>query len=166
MPPLESFSIEFCKLSTIPENLLDWSKIKAIGIEGNPFYCNCSMAWLINDMTSPKHIFNFQQISPSSYRGTNDMKCFGPHALRDTSFIHISGKFCLNEKKKHDLTENNSNWSYFLVIVVAFIFGFVSFPIGCYCIRLRKQKDLFFYKKNSDKIMDDFDDGGTSISNV
>uniref|UniRef100_A0A914PAA4 Uncharacterized protein n=1 Tax=Panagrolaimus davidi TaxID=227884 RepID=A0A914PAA4_9BILA len=62
-PALESFSIEYCNLKTIPENLLNWNKIAKFGLGNNPFICNCSMAWLINDILSPTHTMNLQKVA-------------------------------------------------------------------------------------------------------
>uniref|UniRef100_A0A914PN44 Uncharacterized protein n=1 Tax=Panagrolaimus davidi TaxID=227884 RepID=A0A914PN44_9BILA len=67
-PPLETFSLEFCNLSTIPEDLLNWNNISKFALGRNPFFCNCSMAWLINDLLSPTHSVNLTNIVPKLYR--------------------------------------------------------------------------------------------------
>uniref|UniRef100_A0AC34F3B3 Uncharacterized protein n=1 Tax=Panagrolaimus sp. ES5 TaxID=591445 RepID=A0AC34F3B3_9BILA len=183
VPKLESFSVEFCKLPTIPEKLLNWKNVQEIAIEGNPFICNCSMAWIINDLASASETtLNFKEIAPSEYHGRrkNEMKCAGPHALRDTAFIHLSGKFCINNKKEQPSTitvteaeeqeddDSDSSTNYLLIsfaIIASFALGFVAFPLFRYLFRLRKQNALFFYKnENDEKIMEDFD--GTNTSNV
>uniref|UniRef100_A0A914QBY6 Uncharacterized protein n=1 Tax=Panagrolaimus davidi TaxID=227884 RepID=A0A914QBY6_9BILA len=56
---LETFSVESCNLSIIPEKLLNWNSLTEFGIGKNPFICNCSMAWLINDLLSPTHSVPF-----------------------------------------------------------------------------------------------------------
>uniref|UniRef100_A0A914P7W3 Uncharacterized protein n=1 Tax=Panagrolaimus davidi TaxID=227884 RepID=A0A914P7W3_9BILA len=98
---LESFSVEFCNLSMIPENLLNWQNLKEFGLGNNPFICNCSMTWLIDDILSPTHSINLksfisEQRHPVDYRmqihEENGFKCFGPLALKNIPF---SKKMCL-----------------------------------------------------------------------
>uniref|UniRef100_A0A914YVW9 Uncharacterized protein n=1 Tax=Panagrolaimus superbus TaxID=310955 RepID=A0A914YVW9_9BILA len=38
-----------CSFTTLPENLYDWQVLESLTVSGNPFVCDCSMAWLINN---------------------------------------------------------------------------------------------------------------------
>uniref|UniRef100_A0A914PFG7 Uncharacterized protein n=1 Tax=Panagrolaimus davidi TaxID=227884 RepID=A0A914PFG7_9BILA len=124
---------------------------------------------------------NFKSIAPLTKFRHNGMRCSAPHHLRDVSFIHITGKLCNMEMQKYQsppLTtttttkeENDTSLNYLIIgfaVIASFALGYASFPFCRYLLRLRKQKTLFFYKEeNNDKIMEDFDDdGSTNISNV
>uniref|UniRef100_A0AC35FV31 Uncharacterized protein n=1 Tax=Panagrolaimus sp. PS1159 TaxID=55785 RepID=A0AC35FV31_9BILA len=56
-PKLEAFNIVNCNISVLHENLLDWKNVGELYLNGNPFACNCSMAWLFNDLMSDNSIY-------------------------------------------------------------------------------------------------------------
>ena len=87
---LEIFNADNCNLTMIPENLLDWNSIKEIQISQNPFICDCSMAWLINDFSNPIP----QYVQKLHVYGYPDDKiiCQGPEKFKDRTFKEISGK--------------------------------------------------------------------------
>ena len=99
---LEIFKADNCNLTMIPENLLDWDSIKEVHISRNPFVCDCSMAWLINDFSNPAP--HYVDKLRSSFR---EMPfCDAPEELKDQSFQDVSGTIC--NSSPNALTFDNS----------------------------------------------------------
>lgn len=46
---LKGLWISMCNFTSLPEKLYDWEKLEHLSIRTNPFVCDCSMAWLINN---------------------------------------------------------------------------------------------------------------------
>uniref|UniRef100_A0A914PBV0 Uncharacterized protein n=1 Tax=Panagrolaimus davidi TaxID=227884 RepID=A0A914PBV0_9BILA len=89
-PKLNELFLHNCNISVLPEKLLDWKNILLFDISTNPLSCNCSMAWLINDINAT---------SPLYANGTlykNKLVCHYPRALYGTHLHKISGDFCSN----------------------------------------------------------------------
>uniref|UniRef100_A0A914PVT1 LRRCT domain-containing protein n=1 Tax=Panagrolaimus davidi TaxID=227884 RepID=A0A914PVT1_9BILA len=88
---LKKFNARNCKLSTISKNLLNWETTD-FSLGWNPFVCNCSISWLINDFANkcPKYF----EDSEALYYYERAYKCAGPPNLEDKSFREISKKNC------------------------------------------------------------------------
>uniref|UniRef100_A0A914Y3M0 Uncharacterized protein n=1 Tax=Panagrolaimus superbus TaxID=310955 RepID=A0A914Y3M0_9BILA len=127
--------------------------------------CNCSMAWLINDLMSPTHTINLKSIgSQGSNWGHAEFKCAAPYVLKNVPFIQLSKHFCPNEAKKDrkivavenitstvvPTTESPSSEfavSRFhigitvILSALSFIFGISIFPVFRYCFRRSSKKN-------------------------
>uniref|UniRef100_A0AC35FU40 LRRCT domain-containing protein n=1 Tax=Panagrolaimus sp. PS1159 TaxID=55785 RepID=A0AC35FU40_9BILA len=173
-PPLESFSVEYCNLSTIPEELLNWHNVKKIGLGGNPFICNCSMAWLINDLVSPTHSMNLQNIATTGY-GSSDFQCSGPYGLKGISFAHLSKNFCPNEVKRECKEVKEKivkelpspfyiSWFHICVGIALICFGIILgmtiLPLFRLCCSRQKKEIIGFSNQNfpDDLVHEDFDE--------
>uniref|UniRef100_A0A914P1K5 Uncharacterized protein n=1 Tax=Panagrolaimus davidi TaxID=227884 RepID=A0A914P1K5_9BILA len=95
-PKLNDLSLHNCNIHVLPEKLLDWKNISLIDISNNPLSCNCSMAWLINDInaTSPLCANSLKNYLGTSYK--NKLVCHYPNVLYGTHLYKISGDFCSN----------------------------------------------------------------------
>uniref|UniRef100_A0AC35FHH2 LRRCT domain-containing protein n=1 Tax=Panagrolaimus sp. PS1159 TaxID=55785 RepID=A0AC35FHH2_9BILA len=162
----------------IPEDL--WNNISKFALGRNQFYCNCSMAWLINDLLYPTHSVNLTDIAPRSYQYSwenpiVDYKCYGPYALKELPFTHISRNFCQNEatKKKYELKEKIItvlepqspffvSWFHICIGIsltfFAFAVGISIVPFFRYLYRTKKQHIVGFSNQNFPDAIEDFDD--------
>uniref|UniRef100_A0A914PZ12 Uncharacterized protein n=1 Tax=Panagrolaimus davidi TaxID=227884 RepID=A0A914PZ12_9BILA len=173
---LETFSLEFCNLSMIPENLLNWQDLKEFGLGNNPFICNCSMTWLINDILSPTHSINLKSFISEQHQSfsvdykmqnpeENGFKCFGPLALKNIPFSHISQKLCSNKSnEKPKIIYFKENVSIITVIFVlaacafTFMLGIFIAPIVRRFYQSKKQDAGFINQNFMDEInVEDFD---------
>uniref|UniRef100_A0A914XYX1 LRRCT domain-containing protein n=1 Tax=Panagrolaimus superbus TaxID=310955 RepID=A0A914XYX1_9BILA len=79
-PTLKEFDIEDCNVSVLPENLVNWKLIPKLSLNHNPFACNCSMAWLFNDLLSNNSIYGDKLYSLRDAYHHNKFKlgCLGP----------------------------------------------------------------------------------------
>uniref|UniRef100_A0AC35GBM9 Uncharacterized protein n=1 Tax=Panagrolaimus sp. PS1159 TaxID=55785 RepID=A0AC35GBM9_9BILA len=176
IPSLKKVSVEYCNLSTIPENLLNWQNLKEFGLGNNPFICNCSMAWLINDILSPTHSINLKSFISFQHQSfsvdykmqipeENGFKCFGPVALKNIPFSHISQKLCpnkTNEKPKIIYLKENVSIITVIFVLAACAFTFMlGIFIAPFVRRLyqSKKQDAGFKNQNfMDEInVEDFD---------
>uniref|UniRef100_A0AC35FHD2 Uncharacterized protein n=1 Tax=Panagrolaimus sp. PS1159 TaxID=55785 RepID=A0AC35FHD2_9BILA len=154
LPKIESFSVEFCNLTKIPEKLLNWNRVKEFGISGNPFNCTCEMSWLIDDNLHPTHTMNLKQISRyyngRSYEDT-PLKCKTPFVYRNLEFFKLPSSYCKEQNKP--ATEN------VFTIFFGFLFGILFVAVAVfvcrYFLRNRIQKNLFNYDES--KTIENFD---------
>ena len=52
-------------LKTLPETLLDWDQVESVNLNGNPWSCDCNLAWIVD---SGLYLSEFLTCSsPSSY---------------------------------------------------------------------------------------------------
>uniref|UniRef100_A0A914QPY4 LRRCT domain-containing protein n=1 Tax=Panagrolaimus davidi TaxID=227884 RepID=A0A914QPY4_9BILA len=158
LPKLESFSVEYCNLTTIPEKLLNWHSVKEVGIVGNPLNCTCDMAWIINDIMNPSHTMNLKKIT-RDYHDDSDtkLKCKYPLKYRNVELYEMDLKYC--KKDDENVVEKSSGTSF----VVGFIIlaGLVLIAVGVtlcrYFLQLRKQRTLFNYGESRVIVNEDFD---------
>lgn len=47
--PIKNFYLSYCNISTLPEKLFHLTDFKSLSLVQNPFVCDCSLAWLINN---------------------------------------------------------------------------------------------------------------------
>uniref|UniRef100_A0AC34FQS6 Uncharacterized protein n=1 Tax=Panagrolaimus sp. ES5 TaxID=591445 RepID=A0AC34FQS6_9BILA len=149
---LESFSIESCNFTTIPEKLLNWTNVKEIGIGGNPFNCTCKMSWLIDDIMNPSHTMNLKKIA-YDYREST-LKCKSPQKYRNLELYKVNTNYC---KREMPVAEKSSETSFIFgfLIFAGLVLSVISVPLCRYLLRLRKQKTLLNYGEN--RVNEDFD---------
>ena len=114
---LELFSIEHSNVSVLPEALLDWSNLKRIELGGNKFICNCSNAWLIDDIQNDNPTFshNFRNLTSHG-----KVQCAGPDMLIGKFLRDVSTQEC-----KEMVCQKNSKVIWFLagiLFTVSFVF--------------------------------------------
>ena len=106
-PQLELFSVKNCELQILPEKMLDWKNVKNIQIVDNPFTCNCSMAWLINDLKAENPLYK-QSLKGYLNRGsTHVLRCSSPPSLAGTKFYNLAGHFCKNDTEDHEIEDDS-----------------------------------------------------------
>uniref|UniRef100_A0AC35EWX6 LRRCT domain-containing protein n=1 Tax=Panagrolaimus sp. PS1159 TaxID=55785 RepID=A0AC35EWX6_9BILA len=140
----------------IPENLLNWQNLKEFGLGNNPFICNCSMTWLINDILSPTHSINLKSFLSEQYHSVgystqipeeNGFKCFGPLVLKNIPFSHISQTLCpnkINEKPKIIYLKENVSIITAIFVLAACAF---TFMLGIFIAPFVRR---FYQSKNRD----------------
>uniref|UniRef100_A0A914YV19 Uncharacterized protein n=1 Tax=Panagrolaimus superbus TaxID=310955 RepID=A0A914YV19_9BILA len=162
LPKIESISLEHGNLQIIPEKLLDWKNVREIGIGGNNFMCNCSLAWLVNNIDDLNlvqiygHPLGMRPVG-EGYRGhrayyylarsrENNLECHGPMALEKIHFSLIAGNLCTNHTHQnehhHQPVAPHHIVCYFLcgIIVFAIIFAAISNPLSQLYAKLRNPK--------------------------
>ena len=137
-PKIESFSIHCCNISILPKNLLDWDNLKELYLIGNPFMCNCSMAWLIDDLAAPKQnssltrsiLFHHADFG----EGRDRLKCFGPTKFKNKLLTDVGGQICENPTSASSSEGANTYfwWQtisiiFAVLILVLFLFFFCNF---------------------------------------
>uniref|UniRef100_A0A914XW39 LRRCT domain-containing protein n=1 Tax=Panagrolaimus superbus TaxID=310955 RepID=A0A914XW39_9BILA len=131
VPEIKEFNIEYCNISVLPENLFDWKKVEKLQIGHNPFACNCSMAWLFNDLLSNNSIFE-EKLGSSSimfYNHKYNLGCLGTQ------------KWSANRTDSKAITEmfavcnTTSTSNHFFCIIIAFI-GVILAAFGIYANRI------------------------------
>ncbi|XP_039276007.1 toll-like receptor 8 [Nilaparvata lugens] len=100
-------------LRHLPKNLLRWSQLDRLELDGNPWSCDCKSQWLIN----------FENRRNHSIISFNDLICREPPWLNGTPFgmlAHPFGKFMCDEmtRVKHEMVAFKSVSD--IVILLAF----------------------------------------------
>ena len=109
---LKEFDISFCNFSVLPEKVFDWTKIETLKIHGNPFNCNCDLAWLVNN----KNI----------HFATNP-KCVEPDTLNGTYFSNVTNFVC-EGKTSASSGSSSVMWAFVLFLtVVGLVGGFLLY---------------------------------------
>uniref|UniRef100_A0A914QBD3 Uncharacterized protein n=1 Tax=Panagrolaimus davidi TaxID=227884 RepID=A0A914QBD3_9BILA len=127
--------------------MLNWDSIDEIYILFNPFICNCSMAWLINDFaySNPKFVTHMKLDEPYMFNQT--LKCAAPKELKDKTFKEISNKLCNTSFTEPGIFERletkipPSNFS-FLMATIFIIFGILISGLIIFIFNRRKRKPL------------------------
>uniref|UniRef100_A0AC34GQZ7 Uncharacterized protein n=1 Tax=Panagrolaimus sp. ES5 TaxID=591445 RepID=A0AC34GQZ7_9BILA len=124
IPQIESFVLSDTNITVLPEKLLNWEAVKEISISGNNHMaCNCSNAWLINDISLYK-MFSFYV-----------PKCASPPELVNKSFTTVSGTICLDTIP---LNSDDTFWS--IILFVAVILAIIAF--FCYTRYARRVQKI------------------------
>jgi Leucine-rich repeat (LRR) protein len=109
---LKEFDINNCNFSVLPEKLFDWTKIEKLNIYGNPFKCDCDLAWLVND----KNI----------HFDTNP-KCAEPATLKGIVFSNVTNFVC-EGKTSASSGSSSVMWAFVLFLtVVGLVGGFLLY---------------------------------------
>uniref|UniRef100_A0A914QP42 LRRCT domain-containing protein n=1 Tax=Panagrolaimus davidi TaxID=227884 RepID=A0A914QP42_9BILA len=109
---LKEFDINNCNFSALPEKLLDWTKIEKLNVYGNPFKCDCDLAWLVND----KNI----------HFDTNP-KCAEPATLKGIVFSNVTNFVC-EGKTSASSGSSSVMWAFVLFLtVVGLVGGFLLY---------------------------------------
>ena len=75
---LETLVLRSCNLSTIPQKLLNWKTVTKLNVGNNPYVCNCSLTWIIDELKSiemSKKFVHFGYLE-------QDLQCYYPDELR------------------------------------------------------------------------------------
>uniref|UniRef100_A0AC34F0G9 LRRCT domain-containing protein n=1 Tax=Panagrolaimus sp. ES5 TaxID=591445 RepID=A0AC34F0G9_9BILA len=132
---VERFEINECNITVLPENLLDWKNVKEINIGGNPFACNCSMAWLFNDLHLEAGSILDKKIK-RRYRGHKYiLGCFPP---LDTTHKHFLKPLNISELLEPCKQINSASSNLFWLLF--FAFGFI---LGAIFYVLYNHRDTF-----------------------
>lgn len=51
IPELVELNLKDCNFTTLAPELIAWEKVEKLSLSGNPFQCDCTMSWLINEKT-------------------------------------------------------------------------------------------------------------------
>uniref|UniRef100_A0A914PFY9 LRRCT domain-containing protein n=1 Tax=Panagrolaimus davidi TaxID=227884 RepID=A0A914PFY9_9BILA len=142
---LTDFGISGSNISSISEKLFDWSKADKLYLGTKGYICDCSMAWLINDLKRSDSIFSKKLKSlerPPKYR------CEYPPELKGKKLSEVSGKIC--NGKLSELYHSNSSssttsiFSFHWIFLIGIIFG-----IGILCYIYHNQILAYFCQRNS-----------------
>uniref|UniRef100_A0AC34G245 Uncharacterized protein n=1 Tax=Panagrolaimus sp. ES5 TaxID=591445 RepID=A0AC34G245_9BILA len=140
-PKIKEFDVEGCNISVLHEKMLDWENVKMLAITDTPFACNCSMAWLFNDLLSKDSIYERNLIALSSSKHLkHKLGCLGPPP---TSPNHTHPYTVVEIFASCKTPTSISNFWYFLILI-AFICVLIS--IGIYANRSRFEN---FYTRMS-----------------
>ena len=109
-PPVEYFSIWNCNISILPEKLLNWKHMNTMVIGLNPYACNCSMAWLIEDLQSSTSLYKKKIKNAYQFPGiigpmSNMLYCGALENSKPMMFKNIPETFC-NSTKHTDESDN------------------------------------------------------------
>uniref|UniRef100_A0A914Q515 Uncharacterized protein n=1 Tax=Panagrolaimus davidi TaxID=227884 RepID=A0A914Q515_9BILA len=124
-PNFELFAINECNISVLSENLLDWKNMETLDIGGNPFACNCSMAWLFVDLLSDSSIYD-KKIKRRYQGHKYILGCFPP---LDTAHKHFFKPLNISEILEPCKNIYSSKAPFWWIFIIAF--GFIS-TIGIY----------------------------------
>ncbi|XP_046382291.1 uncharacterized protein LOC124153236 [Ischnura elegans] len=82
--------LSYNTLERISKDFLPWQEVKVVDLQGNPWNCNCSLQWMLDELTPHLHKEN------SSF--LYDLRCAKPARLRGHRFVrwmgHSDGVFC------------------------------------------------------------------------
>uniref|UniRef100_A0A7E4W7C1 LRRCT domain-containing protein n=1 Tax=Panagrellus redivivus TaxID=6233 RepID=A0A7E4W7C1_PANRE len=108
---LRELYLSYCNFSKLPSDLLDWTKVESLEINGNPLACDCTMDWLINDQSL--HLFK------------NSPICAKPEELKGQTFAQVINKVC----DSTIIGSSNRVVTSFLMlmIIMALIVGFLVY---------------------------------------
>uniref|UniRef100_A0A914PA67 Uncharacterized protein n=1 Tax=Panagrolaimus davidi TaxID=227884 RepID=A0A914PA67_9BILA len=136
---LTDFGISGSNISSVSEKLFDWSKADTLDLSTKGFNCDCSMAWLINDLKRLNSVFSkkvhFVQMNGIGAKG----KCNSPPEFNGKHLYAVSGKIC--NGKLSELYHSSSTTS---AIFWIFFFGII-FGIAIICFIFQKQIIKFVY---------------------
>ncbi|KAG8226368.1 hypothetical protein J437_LFUL007725 [Ladona fulva] len=87
---LKKVDLSYNSLETLKEDTLPWEEIDFLDLQGNPWICNCSLQWMLDDWM------------PVIYKKDSgylfDLRCAKPNWLRGRRFVHwlnrSEGIFC------------------------------------------------------------------------
>ena len=153
---LELFNIENCSIAVLPEFLLDWSTLKHIELGGNKFQCNCSNAWLIEDIQHRTPAFA-DNLKRSLVRGhKSELKCHGPEHLKGQLLKDVSTEGC---KEMIFPTSESSEILWFLVGIFIGVLLATIFVILLIFQRKNIRKFYLRFQTDSEHIkLQDFED--------
>uniref|UniRef100_A0A914Z1Y7 Uncharacterized protein n=1 Tax=Panagrolaimus superbus TaxID=310955 RepID=A0A914Z1Y7_9BILA len=141
IPEIEEFDVEGSNISILHENLLNWKNVKMLAITDTTFACNCSMAWLFNDLLSNNSIYESKLIALSHSRHLKHrFGCLGPPP---TTSNHTH-PYTIVEIFASCKISTSINYFWYFLVFIAFICVLLS--IGIYVNRPRLEN---FYTQMS-----------------
>ncbi|RXG72401.1 hypothetical protein Avbf_01608 [Armadillidium vulgare] len=69
--PIRDLTLEFTTLSTIPEDLLDWDKVRYVNLRNNRWICDCHFKWIKNSNLEEITNYSIYAYGPFQHRGKN-----------------------------------------------------------------------------------------------
>lgn len=91
---VQDFTFSFSVLTTLPERLLDWSKIRYVNLRYNKWTCDCSMKWIKNS--------SLLELTGSK------MVCSSPIILRGKKLTDVPAEQMTCSEHEVEVTSNQS----------------------------------------------------------
>ncbi|XP_066999854.2 leucine-rich repeat-containing protein 15 [Anabrus simplex] len=107
--PLDKLDLSYNALTSLPMELASWENITTVDLQGNPWHCQCSLQWLLDEVVG--HIYE-----KGDRRLLVDLRCASPAALRDRRLVHYynwktpalcGGEHMMGRMKKAEEVEVN-----------------------------------------------------------
>uniref|UniRef100_A0A914Y425 Uncharacterized protein n=1 Tax=Panagrolaimus superbus TaxID=310955 RepID=A0A914Y425_9BILA len=153
-PKLTKFGFFLTNFSTLSERLIDWRKVDEIYLATKGFNCDCSMAWLINDLQRSDSIFS-KKLRFTTFKGTKSV-CINPPELKGKKLKEASGKICDGKLSTiyhpSNLSPTISSFNFHWIFLGAIIFGAA---ILCYIYHNQIIK-FIYYQNVSQQENDEF----------
>uniref|UniRef100_A0A914YMD6 LRRCT domain-containing protein n=1 Tax=Panagrolaimus superbus TaxID=310955 RepID=A0A914YMD6_9BILA len=164
---LTDFGISGSNISSISEKLFDWSKADKLYLATNGYNCDCSMAWLINDLQRSDSIFSSKLrslVRPPKYR------CQNPPEFKGNKLKEVSGKICDGKLSTiyhpTTLSPTISSFNFHWLFLGAIIFGaaILSYIYHNQIINYFYHRNAFQNESDEDKLYQYFNPEADSIS--
>uniref|UniRef100_A0A914Q4D7 LRRCT domain-containing protein n=1 Tax=Panagrolaimus davidi TaxID=227884 RepID=A0A914Q4D7_9BILA len=160
---LQSFYVNDCNLTTLPEKLLNWTSLKGFSAKKNPFKCDCSNKWLIKLAKSMK-LLHYQCQSPVDLKGKHFMEL--PDSFCNETVVNtttLNSEISTTTLATITVTEAASTFSthryWMLVLIILSVVLSLSI-VGGYYYYNRKRRIIQIPKSNEgdeDLLEEDFD---------